>query len=296
MKKKKNLHERVVTKKGRIFMLIKKLFFLTLGVFVAAFAIECFLVPNNIIDGGIVGVSMILSSLYKLNLGLLIFVLNIPFICLAFTKMGKPFVLQTFYALSMLAISLNVLHNYHITDDLLLATVFGGIALGTGVGIVLKNEGSLDGTEIMSLVLSKKFGLSVGEIIMAFNIFIYAAAGFVFGWDKAMYSILTYFIAYRVIDVVLEGLNSAKSVRIISEQAHEIGQELIEKYDISVTYLKGVGGFSKTEKKLIDCVISRLELAKLKEVVKEFDPGAFMSIVDVHETYGKRMGKKIDKI
>lgn len=296
MKRKKRTAERVYTLKGRMFMLFKKLFFLTLGAFIAGFAIECFLVPSNIIDGGIVGVSMILSYLYKFNLGLLIFIINIPFICLAFTKMGKHFVLQTFYALSMLAIAINLFSKYHITNDLLLATVFGGIALGTGVGIVLKNEGSLDGTEIMSLVLSKKFGLSVGEIIMAFNIFIYGAAGFAFGWDKAMYSILTYFIAFRVIDAVLEGLNSAKSVRIVSDQAMEIGQELIEKYDITVTYLKGIGGFSKTEKKIMDCVISRLELAKLKETVKEIDPGAFLSIVDVHETYGKRMGKRIDKI
>lgn len=196
----------------------------------------------------------------------------------------------------MLAVGINIFETYHITDDLLLATVFGGIILGTGVGIVLKNEGSLDGTEIMSLVLSKKFGLSVGEIIMAFNIFIYFGAGLVFGWNKAMYSVLTYFIAYRVIDIVLEGLNSSKSVRIISDKAYEIGQELIDRFEISVTYLKGVGGYSKTEKTIIYCVVSRLEMAKLKEVVKEFDPGAFISVVDVHETYGSRMGKHIDKI
>ncbi|MBO5434893.1 YitT family protein, partial [bacterium] len=171
-----------------------------------------------------------------------------------------------------------------------------GIILGTGVGIVLKNEGSLDGTEIMSLVLSKKFGLSVGEIIMGFNVFIYAGAGFVLGWNKAMYSVLTYLIAYKVIDIVLEGLNTSKSVRIISDRSMEIGQELIDNYEISVTYLKGIGGYSKADKTIIYCVVSRLELAKLKEVVKEYDPKAFISIVDVHEAYGSRLGKHIDKI
>ncbi len=288
--------EKKLTLKEKFMFIISKLFFLTIGAFIAAFALECFLVPNNIIDGGIVGISMILSYITKYNLGLLIFVLNLPFICLAFTKMGKYFVFQTLYAVTMLAIGINIFQTHHVTDDLLLATVFGGIILGVGVGIVLKNEGSLDGTEIMSLVLSKKFGFSVGEIIMGFNVFIYMGAGLVFGWDKAMYSILTYFIAYHVIDIVLEGLNSSKSVRIISDKAYEIGQELIDRFEIGVTYLKGVGGYSKTEKTLIYCVISRLEMAKIKEVVKELDPKAFMSVVDVHENYGSRIGKCIDKI
>ena len=285
--------EKKLTLKEKFLFLLNKLFFLTLGAFVAAFALECFLVPNNIIDGGIVGISMILSYITKYNLGLLIFVINIPFILLAFTKMGKYFVFQTLYAVGMLAIGINIFQAHHITDDLLLATVFGGIILGTGVGIVLKNEGSLDGTEIMSLVLSKRFGFSVGEIIMGFNVFIYFGAGLVFGWNKAMYSVLTYFIAYRVIDIVLEGLNSSKSVEIISDRVYDIGQELIDRFEISVTYLKGIGGYSKTEKTIIYCVVSRLELAKLKEVVKEFDPKAFLSIVDVHEAYGSRMHKHI---
>lgn len=271
---------------------------MTVGPFVAAFALEVFLVPNNIIDGGIVGISIILSYLTKINLGLLIFVINIPFFFLAFNKIGKKFVLQTFYAIGMLSLALNVFTTHHLpsTHDLLLSTVFGGIILGAGVGLVLKNEGSLDGTEIMSLVLSKKFGFSVGEWIMLFNVFIYSAAGLVFGWNKAMYAVLTYFIAFRVIDVVLEGLNSAKSIRIISDKAYEIGQELLEKLDIGVTYLKGVGAYSGAEKTLIYCVVSRLEMAKMKEIIKNIDPRAFISVVDVHEAYGGRTKGSIDKI
>ena len=276
--------------------LLKKVFFLTLGAGIAGFAIECFLVPNHMIDGGVVGVSMILSYLTKYNLGLLIFILNIPFMCLAFTKMGKYFVLQTFYTIAMLGCATNLFNSITITHDHLLATVFGGIILGTGVGIVLKNEGSLDGTEIMSLVLSKKFGLSVGEIIMGFNVFIYAAAGLVFGWEQAMYSILTYFIAYKVIDVVLEGVNTSKSVRIISDKAQEIGQELVGDLEIGVTYISATGGYSGQDKTIIYCVVSRLELAKLKEAIRQIDPMAFLSVVDVHETYGKRQSKRIDKI
>ncbi len=283
--------ERKLTKKEKIFSLLNKLFFLTVGPFIAAFALEVFLVPNNIIDGGIVGISIIVSYLTKINLGLLIFVINIPFFLLAFNKIGKKFVLQTFYAIGMLSLALNIFTKHHLptTDDLLLCTVFGGIILGTGVGLVLKNEGSLDGTEIMSLVLSKKFGFSVGEWIMLFNVFIYGAAGLVFGWNRAMYAVLTYFIAFRVIDVVLEGLNSAKSIEIISDQAEEIGQELIDKLDISVTYIHGVGGYSGAQKTIIYCVVSRLELARMKEIIKNADPNAFITIVDVHEAYGGRI-------
>ena len=280
----------------KVFFIIKKGFFLTLGAFTAGFAIDTFLAPNNIIDGGIVGVSMILSYLLKYNLGLLLIILNIPFICLAFTKMGKYFVIQTFYAILMFEIATNIFHSITITNDLLLATVFGGIILGTGVGIVLKNEGSLDGTEIMSLVISKKFGLSVGEIIMGINIFIYAASGLVFGWEKAMYSILTYFLASRVIDVVLEGVSNSKSVRIISDKWEEIGNVLIKDLEIGVTYLHGTGGYSGDAKTIIYCVVSRIEMSKMKEAIKAIDPRAFISVVDVHEAYGIRMGKRIDKI
>lgn len=290
--------EKKLTKKEIAFSFLRKMFFLTLGPCVAAFALEVFLVPNNIIDGGIVGISIILSYLTKINLGLLIFVLNIPFFLLAFNKIGKRFVIQTFYAIGILSLAVDFLTTHHLptTHDLLLATVFGGIALGTGVGIVLKNEGSLDGTEIMSLVLSKKFGFSVGEWIMTFNIFIYGASGLVFGWNKAMYAVLTYFIAFKVIDIVLEGLNSSKSIRIISDKSYEIGQELLSSLNIGVTYLKGVGAYSGAEKTIVFCVVSRLEMAKMKEIIKNIDPHAFISVVDVHEAYGGRTKGSIDKI
>ena len=131
---------------------------------------------------------------------------------------------------------------------------------------------------------------------MAFNVFIYGASGLVFGWNRAMYAVLTYFIAFRVIDVVLEGLNSAKSIRIISDKAHEIGDALLEKLDLGVTYIKAVGAYSGAEKTIIYCVVSRLEMAKMKEIIKEIDPRAFMSVVDVHEAYGGRTKGSIDKI
>ncbi|MBQ8669176.1 YitT family protein [bacterium] len=283
-------------KKRTIFKLLKSLFFITIGAFITAFALESFLLPNKVIDGGIIGISMIVNQLTHWNLGLLIIILNTPFILLALKKMGKMFVFLTAYANIILAFALNIFHHYKVTNDITLATVFGGIVLGIGVGLILKNESSLDGTEILSLLVSKKFGCSVGEFIMGINVFIYLAAGKVFSWESAMYSILTYFIASKVIDAVMEGLNSSKSVRIISDDAGIIGNALIEKLDISITYLKGIGGYSGQEKDIIYCVISRLELPKMIEITKEIDPHAFVSVVDVHETYGGRFRRKIDKI
>ena len=283
-------------KKRTVFKLLKSLFFITIGAFITAFALESFLLPNKVIDGGIIGISMIVNQLTHWNLGLLIIILNAPFILLALKKMGKMFVFLTAYANIILAVALNIFHHYKVTDDITLATVFGGIVLGIGVGLILKNESSLDGTEILSLLVSKKFGCSVGEFIMGINIFIYLAAGKVFSWESAMYSILTYFIASKVIDAVMEGLNSSKSVRIISDDAGIIGNALIEKLDISITYLKGIGGYSGQDKDIIYCVISRLELPKMIEITKEIDSNAFISVVDVHETYGGRFRKKVDKI
>ena len=273
--------------------ILRKFFWLTLGAFIAAFAIECFLVPNNVIDGGIVGVSIILNHfLDKYPLGYFIFFLNIPFVLLGFNKIGKKFVLQTIYAVTALSYGVNFFHKFDtITTEPVLVIVFGGILLGTGVGFVLKRGGSMDGTEILSLVLSKKYGFSVGEWIMGFNVLIYTAAGFVFGIENAMYSVLTYFVAYKVIDIVQEGLNTSKAVRIISSKSKEIGKELVETLEMGVTYIEGTGAYSGKKTDMIYCVASRLELNKLKEVTKTIDPAAFIAVVDVHETYGGKMRK-----
>lgn len=266
--------------------------FLTLGAFIAGFAIEGFLLPNSMIDGGIVGISMMLSKITRANLGFLILFINAPFIFLALKKLGKLFVAQTLFAIAMLGLSVNIFHYHTATDDLLLATVFGGVILGIGVGIVLRNNAAMDGTEIISIRLAKKLGFSIGEIIMFFNIFIYTAAGFLYGWDKAMYSILVYFIAYKVIDIVLEGLNESKSVNIISDKAEQIGNAIIKKLDVGVTYITGKGGYTGAEKKIIYCVISRLEMAKLKELIRSIDQTAFLAVENVHEVEGVRIKQK----
>ena len=272
---------------------IVQLIWLTIGAVIVAFALESFMFPHKIFDGGVIGVAMMLSYLTKVQLGILIFIINLPFILLALSKFGLRFVLQTFYAVTILSVFTNIIDWEIATKDPLLAPVFGGIILGTGVGLVLKNSASLDGTEIMSIILSRKFSfMTVGEFLMGFNLFIYIAAGLMFGWDKAMYSIMTYFIASKTIDVVMEGFNSSKSVRIVSDKYKEVGDSIIKELDVSVTYIKSKGGYSGRDNVLTFCVVSRLEMAKLKKLIKDIDPRAFIVVEDVHEVEGVRVKKK----
>jgi len=291
---KKKAPVRVKTKKDLVIEFFKRLFFLILGDFIVAIALELFLLPNKIFDGGVIGVSMITSYLTNWNLGLLIFLINIPFILLAFKSLGKKFVIYTFLAISILAVATNIVHHFNpVTGDLLLATVFGGILLGIGVGLVLRNNASLDGTEMLSMILTKKLKfVSVGELLMGMNLFVYAAAGALFGWDRALYSILTYYIASKFIDSVLEGFDKAKSVRIVSDFSKEIGDSIMKELDTSVTYMKATGGYSKQEKIITFCVVSKFDIPKLKEVVHDVDPKAFIVTEDVHEVEGIRFKKK----
>lgn len=291
--RKKKAEIKVKSKKDIIIEYINKAFFWTLGALIVAVALEMFLLPNKIIDGGVIGVSMMASYVKNWNLGILIFCINIPFLLLAFKALGKKFIINTFIATVFLSIATNLVTKLNpATNDLLLATVFGGILLGLGVGLILRNNASLDGTEMLSIVLSKKIKIvSVGELLMGMNLFVYGAAGFLFGWDRALYSILTYYVASKVIDTVLEGLDKAKSVRIVSDFSQEIGDSIMKELDISVTYMKAKGGYSKQEKILTFCVVNKFDMPKLKEVIHSVDPRAFIVTEDVHEVEGVRIKK-----
>ncbi|WP_430341589.1 YitT family protein [Rossellomorea vietnamensis] len=272
---------------------VKRAFLITIGAVIMAVGLEIFLVPNQVIDGGIVGVSIMLSHITGIKLGLFIFILNIPFFFIGYKQIGKTFAFSTLYGIIILSISTTFLHPVAaFTQDILLASLFGGIVLGIGVGIVIRYGGSLDGTEILAILSSKRLPFSVGEIIMFVNLFILASAGFVFSWDRAMYSLLAYYVAFKLIDITIKGLDESKSVWIISENYEEIGDALLHRLGRGVTYLKGEGAFSGDDKKVIFCVITRLEEAKLKDIVAEHDPSAFLAIADIAEVRGGRFKKK----
>ena len=186
---------------------------LIVGSLVAAAALECFLIPNTILDGGITGVSIILFKLFKIPLWLLVVVLNIPFLYIGFRNMGYNFLIRALTSMLSFALFLSFFELVQpFTEEILLATIFGGALLGLGVGIVIHFGGCVDGTESVAIVISKKTSLSVGQVVLFFNLIIFAIAGFIFGFDRAMYSLLTYVITFKVIDFVSEGLEQAKAV------------------------------------------------------------------------------------
>lgn len=272
---------------------IKRVFFLAIGVVLVAIGLEQFLVPNNIIDGGIIGVSIITSYLTKMPLGLFVFFFNIPFLYFGYRHLGKSFLFSSLFAIGFLAIMVTIMHHFpKITEDLLLSCIFGGIIIGIGLGIIFRNSGSLDGTEIVALTISRKISFSVGEIIMFFNIFILGTAGLVFGWDRAMYSLIAYYIIFKTIDIVLEGLDESKSIIIVTDYYDEIANAIMQQLERGVTLIEGQGGYTREPKKIIFCVITRLELAEMKHIVSEIDPNAFIAIENVHEVSGGKLTKK----
>lgn len=274
-------------------VIAKRIFMIITGAIFMAMGIELFLVPNQLLDGGIVGISIILAHLTDVQLGLFIFLLNIPFFFIGYKQIGKTFALSTVLGITVLSISTYLLHPVaRFTDDLLLATVFGGIVLGIGVGLVIRYGGSLDGTEILAILFSTKSAFSVGEIIMFFNIMIFTVAGFVFTWEQAMYSVLAYFIAYKTIDIVIQGLDESKSVYIISDFADEVGNAIMDRLGRGVTYLHGEGAYTGDDKKIIFTVITRLEEAKLKTIVEDIDLQAFVAIGNIAEVRGGRFKKR----
>ncbi|WP_336990700.1 YitT family protein [Bacillus infantis] len=291
------MEELITLKKGHKKLsrlkIIQRMVFITLGALLMATGLEIFLIPNQVIDGGITGISIMLSHITGIKLGLFLFVLNLPFIYLGYKQMGKTFSLSAIYGIIMLSLFASFFHPIPpFTEDILLATIFGGIFLGIGVGLVIRNGGALDGTEVLSIVISKRVPFSVGEIVMFINFFILGSAGFVYTWDRAMYSILAYIIAAKAIDIVADGLEASKSVWIISEEADIIGDTINDRLGRGVTYLKGEGAYTGDDKKVIFCIINRLEESKLTSILEELDPSAFLAIADITEVRGGRFKKR----
>ena len=266
---------------------IKKYFLLLLGSVIAAVGLEIFLIPNHIIDGGIVGISIIASFLTKLPIGLFTFLLNIPFLFIGYKQIGKTFVITSLFSITSFSAFTFLFHPIPgLTSDILLATVFGGIILGTGVGLILRYGGSLDGTEIIAIILCKGAVFSIGQIVMIFNVFIFSFAALVLGWDRALYSMLAYFVAHKAVDVVIDGFDEAKAVIIVTDQGDEIADAINARLGRGVTFLEGRGGYTGDQKVVIYSVVTRLEVSKLRSIIDDKDPNAFVTINDVADVMG----------
>ncbi len=273
------------------------LLFITIGAVIAAATLELILIPNLMIDGGINGISIIINKLFGGSLGLTVFLFNLPFIFLGYHLIGQKFVIKAGYGMLIFSILLEVFGKLEpLIDDTLLATVYGGIALGIGVGIIIKEGGSLDGTETVAILVSRKESLSVGQVVFIFNIFIYGSAIFVFGPERALYSLLTYFVTYKVIDFVSDGFDSAKAVFIIADDDKEISREIHKRLGRTVTVISGEGFISQDGKKVLYTVITRFEVSVLKDILDEVNSSSFVTVMDVSEIIGTHIKKLPNQI
>ena len=262
---------------------------LTIGAATAAIALEEFLVPFTILDGGIVGVSMIVSQLTGLPLGIFIVVLNIPFLLLGLRRLGWGFLARALYAMVLFSVLLEVFAPLPpLTDQDLLVVVFGGVLLGLGVGLILRSGGCLDGTEIVAMLLSRKTSFSTGQIVLGFNIVIYAVAGLLFGLDRALYSLLTYFITSKIIDMVENGMEQGKAVMIITDESRQIADALYAQLGRTCTLLEGRGLISG-QKTVLYCVVTRIEIPTVKHIIQSMDGSAFVTVSDVSEIIGQHI-------
>ena len=270
------------------------LLLISVGSLIASFAIEEFLVPNTILDGGVVGVGIIINNLSGISLSLLTILLNIPFLVIGFKKMGRGFIVKTIYAIAVFSFFLKLFEPLTpLTDESFLAVCFGGVILGAGVGLVIRFGGCLDGTEIVAIMINRKFKYQVGTIVLIFNIVIYTVAGILLGLDRGMYSLITYFIASRILDIVEGGLEKAKAAMIITNDAGEVAEKIYKHLGRTVTIIEGEGLVSG-KKTILYCVLTRWEIHELKSIIKGIDESAFITISDVSEIIGNHI-KKTEK-
>ncbi len=270
----------------------KNIILIVLGIFSAAMGLKRFLLSSRFIDGGVTGVSMLLSDVLGFPLAILIFFINLPFIAVGYWQIGKLFALKSTLAIAGLSLCLAFVSFPDVTPDKLLTAVFGGLFIGAGIGLAIRGGAVLDGTEIAALLISRNSHLlKVGDVILIFNIFIFLAAMYFLGVESALYSILTYITASKTIDFILHGIEQYTAITIISTEHEAIKQAITNRLHRGVTVYKGSGGLgshgeTSEERDILYCVVTRLEIGSIKNVVFELDPTAFVTTHSLSEVDG----------
>jgi len=263
--------------KNRNIRFTKDIFLITCGIISACFGLKSFLMPNGFIDGGVTGISLLVSTLTGLKLSYLIVIINIPFVILGYKQIGKGFAVKTSIAITALAVMLFMVPFEPITHDKLLIAFFGGLFLGGGIGLAMRGGCVIDGTEVLALYISRNSMLTVGNIILILNIVIFAFAAYFLNIETAMYAILTYLSASNTIDFVVNGLEQYTGVTIISDKNEEIKSYIIDDMKRGVTIYKGEGGYGiKKDIDILYTVVTKLEMSKLQGEIRQIDPDAFV--------------------
>lgn len=265
-----------------------------IGGLVTAYGLEAILIPNNVSDGGITGLGIVGSQVFGLPLSVFLLFGNIPFLYLGYKQIGKTFTIKSIVGITSLAIGAMIMHHVPtiIQGDTLLVTVFGGIVIGLGMGIALRNGGALDGIDMLAVLLSRKLPFSTGDIILGLNVFVFMVVSTVFGLKGALLSFIAYFIAKTMIELVEVGLSSSKSVRIVTKNPEPIVEAICNRLGRSVTLSQVQGGFTGEYMTLVTCVITQLEESKMKTIINEVDSEAFYTFTDVAEVKGGTFKKQ----
>lgn len=270
----------------------KNILLILVGTSLAVLAMKGFMIPNRFMDGGITGISILIHEIFHINISILVILLNICFIYLGYKNIGKTFAVQTGIAVMLLAIGLLFVDINPITNDKLLIAAFGGILIGTGVGLVIRGGGVIDGAEVIAVFTVRKTGFSNSEIIMLINTLIFAVAAFQFGIETAMYSIITYFTATRATNYVVDGIEEFTSMNIITSQPEEVKNLLVNEFAKGITVYKGERGYLpgsfeiRTQSDIIVTIITRLEIKQIQDAILEIDPQAFIYVQSIKEASG----------
>lgn len=273
-----------------LYHLSKMYFWIIFGAFLAAVSIELFLYPNNLIDGGIIGIALIIGRKTSSDLiPLLFFFLNLPFVFLSYKYIRKSFIIPMSIAIVFFTIFLALLKQgpkFH--GDPIEIIVLGGVILGVGVGLVIRNGACLDGSEILGIICNKRYGFTVGQIVLIFNIFVFSLYALVsLDWHVGVKSLLTYIVAFKMIDLVIVGLDEIKSVQVISTKSKEITQKVLKELGLGLTITPSRGGYSGNNGEILNIIVERLDIAELKDLILDIDPKAFICISNVYEVlYG----------
>jgi len=276
---------------------IRSVLFVCLGVLLAGFGLKGFLMPNNFIDGGVTGISLLTNNKTGLPLAALIIIFNLPFILLGWHQIGRGFSLKSVGAITLLAIVVAFLPYPIVTNDKLLVAVFGGFFLGAGIGFTIRGGAVIDGTEILAIFMSRKQSLTVGDFILVLNILIFSAAAYLLSVEVAMYAMLTYLTASKTVDFILEGVEEFTGVTIISRHSEEIAEFIKEKMGRGLTIYSGKRGFGKRgdnyiETDILFTVVTRLEISRLSNAIEKIDPNAFMVMQSIRDTKGGMVKKR----
>lgn len=279
--------------KSNLSKMVFKAIMVIIGGFIAAYGLVAVLIPNNVSDGGVTGLSIVGSQLFGIPLGILIALLNIPFIFLGYKQIGKSFAIFSVIGIASLAVGTSLMHHVQtiIHGDTLLVTVVGGIIIGFGMGLALRNGGALDGIDMLAVLLSRKLPFGTSDLILFLNTFVFIVVSTVFGLQGAILSAIAYFIASKVIHIVEVGLSGSKTFKIITNQPELMVETIRDRLGRGATFNIVQGGYSNEQFKEITCVINRLEESKMKEIISDIDVNAFVTVYEVAEVKGGNFKK-----